>query len=144
LRQRKHARASRDAAEKATVVGSTSFRPEIDPVKLEQVLSNAIEQDMDKFSAEEALDTTRAYYKDALQYFITAVTIQVIERHLVRVLPDIILSPMIVSQMTEKEVNYVAQEARETTQRRQTLEDRQKMLEKGLEAFREAMVALKR
>jgi hypothetical protein len=51
---------------------------------------------------------------------------------------------MIVSQMTEKEVNYVAAEARETTQRRQTLEDRQKMLEKGLEAFREAMVALKR
>jgi hypothetical protein len=99
---------------------------------------------MDKFSAEEALDTTRAYYKDALQYFINAVTIQVIERHLVRVLPDIILSPVIVSQMTEKEINYVAAEARETTQRRQTLEDRQKMLEKGLEAFRGAMLALQR
>lgn len=64
-RQRKHARVAQDATKNSTVQNAYSnhYRSEVDPVKLEQALSNSIEQNMDKYSAEEALDNARAYYK---------------------------------------------------------------------------------
>jgi hypothetical protein len=68
----------------------------------------------------------------------------VIERHLVEPLPDMILSPLVVTQMTDKEIEFVAAEPPEVTQQRAFLEARKTMLEKGLETFREAMGGLKR
>lgn len=82
--------------------------------------------------------------QDELKYFVNAVAKAVIERHLVEPLPEIILSPVIVSQMSEREVQFVAAEPEEVTQQRQHLEARKVMLEKGLETFREAMGGLKR
>ena len=35
----------------------------IDPAEMEHAMFNAIEQDMDTFSSQEALDYERAYYK---------------------------------------------------------------------------------
>lgn len=105
---------------------------------------SSIEQDMDAFSAQEALDSQRAYYKDELKYFINVVCKTVIERHLVEPLPDLILSPLVVDKMTEKEINFVAAEPIETTQQRAFLESRKDMLERGLETFREAMSGLSR
>jgi hypothetical protein len=63
---------------------------------------------------------------------------------LVEPLSDIILSPLVVTQMTEKEIEFVAAEPPETTQQRLHLESRKSMLEKGLGTFREAMGGLKR
>jgi CRISPR/Cas system-associated protein Csm6 len=59
-------------------------------------------------------------------------------------LPEMIFSPLIVTEMTEKEVEFVAAEPAEISQQRTFLEARKVMLEKGLETFREAMGGLKR
>jgi hypothetical protein len=79
-----------------------------------------------------------------MKYFVNAVCKAVVERHLVEPLPDIILSPIVVTQMTEKEIDFVAAEPPEVTQQRMFLESRKTMLEKGLETFREAMGGLRR
>jgi hypothetical protein len=68
----------------------------------------------------------------------------VIERHLVRTLSDNILSPLVVTKMTDREIAFVAAEPPEVTQQRKFLEARKAMLEKGLETFREAMGDLRR
>jgi hypothetical protein len=132
IRQRKHQKLIKDA-EKASEVSvetfnpnrTTTMKPYVDPAKLQEAMTNSIERDMDTFSSAEALDTQRAYYK-------------------VEPLPEIILSPVTVTQMSEAEIEFVAAEPPETTQQREHLEHRRVMLEKGLETFREAMGGLKR
>jgi hypothetical protein len=79
-----------------------------------------------------------------MKYFVNVVCKAVIERHLVKPLPDIILSPLVVTDMTEKEIEFVASEPPEVTQQRTFLESRKAMLEKGLDTFREAMGGLRR
>jgi hypothetical protein len=104
----------------------------------------AIELNMDTFSSQEALDMERAYYKDEIKYFVNAVAKAIIERHLVEPLPEMILSPLVVTQMTEKEVEFVAAEPPEIMQQRSHLESPKIMLQNGLETFREAMGGLRR
>ena len=53
-----------------------------------------------------------------MKYFVNAVCKAVVERHLVEPLPDVILSPLVVTQMTEKEIDFVAAEPPEVTQQR--------------------------
>ncbi|KAK7188804.1 hypothetical protein DPSP01_014147 [Paraphaeosphaeria sporulosa] len=145
-RQRKHQKVV-DKAKKVSekqYYYSGSDHTHYDPVKMEKAMAQSIEQNMDKYSSEEALDNQRAYYKDELKYFINAVAKQVIERHLVEPLPTIILSPVVVTGFTDEEVNFVAAEPPEITHQRTFLEARQNMLEKGMETFREAMGGLKR
>ncbi|KXT04153.1 hypothetical protein AC578_40 [Pseudocercospora eumusae] len=112
-----------------------------------QLLSNQlkelIEPDMDKTSAEDALDSELAYYKDRVRYFITAVTDQVIERHLLHNLAQETLSPLIINDMTDKEIEYIAAEAEEVTHKRAHLESHKAILESGQEAFREAIGSYK-
>ncbi|KAF2131034.1 hypothetical protein P153DRAFT_313280, partial [Dothidotthia symphoricarpi CBS 119687] len=146
-RQRKHQKITKDAAkssEEAVVDQAGVTHTKVDGGKLDKAMDKAIEQDMDVFSSQEALDTQRAYYKDELKYFVNAIAKTIIERHLVEPLPDVILSPLVVTQMTDKEIEFVAAEAPEITQQRSHLESRRVMLEKGLETFREAMGGLKR
>ncbi|KAJ9655214.1 hypothetical protein H2201_008851 [Coniosporium apollinis] len=111
----------------------------IDPQKLEVNMKDQIEQDMDKFSAEEALDCQTAYYKDELKYFIGVVTRQVIERHLVDTLPANIVSPMVIAGLSDEEISSIAAEPAEVTAQRDSLESRKRMLESGQEIFRLAM-----
>jgi hypothetical protein len=134
----------------ASVASETAIKDEkdrprvyIDPGKLVTQLDKSIETDMDVFSSQEALDMQRAYYKDKLRYFVNSIAKAVIEHHLVEPLPDIILSPLVVAEMTDKQVEYVAVEPPETTQQRAHLEAKRAMLEKGLETFREAMGGLR-
>lgn len=82
-------------------------------------------------------------FKDKVKYFIAAVTDQVIERHLLSNLARDTLSPMIINDMTDAEVGYVAAEADETTHRREFLESQKVMLESGQEAFRKALGSYK-
>ena len=147
MRQRKHQYITKKASEASEVRvydHSDTLRKHVDPGKLAEAMNKAIELDMDVFSSQEALDTERAFYKDEMKYFVNAITKAVIERHLVGPLPDIILSPLVVTRMTEEEVEFVAAEPPEITQQRFHLESRKGMLEKGLETFREAMGGLKR
>lgn len=97
-----------------------------------------------RYAAEEALDYTRQYYKKQVEIFINNVAVQAVERHLVSTLPEQILSPVIVLQMSDEDVEEIAAEAQETTQRRMILEQQKAMLEKGTETFREAYRASKR
>ncbi|KAJ4356211.1 uncharacterized protein N0V89_004241 [Didymosphaeria variabile] len=146
-RQRKHQKIGKKAAEAITenkLMFDGSFQTLIKPDDLGEAMSTAIEQDMDRFSAGEALDYERAYYKDELKYFVASVCKECIERHLVEPLPNIILSPLVVTAMSEKEISFVAAEPPEITQKRAHLESRMAMLEKGLETFREAMGGLRR
>jgi hypothetical protein len=77
-----------------------------------------------------------------MKYFVNAVAKAVIERHLVEPLPDMILSPLVVTKMTDKEVEFVAAEPQEVTKQRALLEGRKAMLEEGLKTFQEAMAGL--
>ncbi|KAH9875346.1 hypothetical protein J1614_004838 [Plenodomus biglobosus] len=148
MRQRKYMKMNEEAMSASKISFRTSnssmLTDAIDPNRLTAAMGKAIEQDMDAFSSTEALDIQRAYYKDEMKYFVNAVTKAVIERHLVEPLPDIILSPLVVTGMTDKEIEFVAAEPAEITQQRAHLESRKAMLEKGLETFREAMGGLKR
>lgn len=103
-------------------------------------MNRAVQVNMDQFSAEEALHSQCAYYKDEMKYFVGSVTKQVVERHLVKPLPDRVLSPMVVGAMTDDEVALVAGEPKETTRRRAELEAKVKMLEAGQATFRRAMM----
>jgi hypothetical protein len=111
----------------------------IDPEKLEMDLEGGIEQDMDRFSAEDALDSQLAYYKDELKYFIDCVTKQVVERHLVDTLSESIFSPRSIAGMSDEQIRMLATEATEVSSSRERLEARAVVLEKGLKIFREAM-----
>ncbi|KAF2810357.1 Dynamin family protein [Mytilinidion resinicola] len=111
----------------------------IDPNILRNNIDRSIELDMDKFSAEEALDSQIAYYKDELKYFIAAITKQVIERHLVSTLPLNILSPSVVVELSDEDISYIAAEPAEITHRRAYLETRKATLEKGITTFRRAI-----
>jgi CRISPR/Cas system-associated protein Csm6 len=79
-----------------------------------------------------------------LKYFVNTIAKAVVERHLVEPLPDIILSPLVVTEMTEQEIQFVAAEPLEITRQRAFLEARKVMLEKGLDTFREAISGLER
>jgi hypothetical protein len=60
-----------------STAGNENTQTYIDPLKLKNGMDGGIEQDMDKFSAEDALDSEIAYYTDELKYFIDCVTKQV-------------------------------------------------------------------
>lgn len=64
-RQRKYTSIAQKAAKasETAVVYNGPPRAQIDPIKLEQEFAKSIEQNMDRFSAEEALDNMRAFYK---------------------------------------------------------------------------------
>ncbi|EFR02685.1 interferon-induced GTP-binding protein Mx1 [Nannizzia gypsea CBS 118893] len=101
-------------------------------------LSNTTNKDMDKFSAEQALDTLDAYYKTERKYFIDVVAKQVIERHLVAPLADV-FAPRILARYSDKQIHFLAAETTDVIHRREHLDNRGKILKEGQEAFYMAM-----
>lgn len=53
------------------------------------------------------------------------------------------MSPLIINDMSDAEVGYVAAEAEEVTHKREYLESQKLMLENGQEAFRKALGSYK-
>ncbi|KAF2479882.1 P-loop containing nucleoside triphosphate hydrolase protein [Neohortaea acidophila] len=106
---------------------------------LKAALAERRNLDMEKASAEEALDDSLAYYEEEVKYFIAAVTKQVIERYLLTDLAADTISPIIVGEMSDDEVGFVAAEPEETTRQRQSLEARKATLEKGRQTFKSAL-----
>ncbi|CAO2650945.1 Nn.00g092420.m01.CDS01 [Neocucurbitaria sp. VM-36] len=146
FRQLKYSKITDNVMREARVPGYEYGTPRalFDSSRLQQALSNSIEKSQDKFSAEEALDYTRAYYKEARSHFVQNVVVQVVERHIVENLPDTILNPMSVQSMPDDDVSYIAAEPGETVALRARLEKKKQTLEKGLLAFKQAMRGLKR
>jgi hypothetical protein len=73
-----------------------------------------------------------------LKVFVDNVAIQVIERHLVRDLADVV-SPRVVADYSDAELRIIASEPEESLQMRDHLEDRMKILKEGQDAFEEAL-----
>lgn len=111
----------------------------ISPDKLNAGIHEGIEQNMDKFSAEDALDTQIAYYADELKYFVNCVSKQVVERHLVDTLSWNVLTPTVIAGLTDSQVALLTAEKPEVTRNRERLEGRKHVLEKGLKIFKEAL-----
>ncbi|KAF2771354.1 hypothetical protein EJ03DRAFT_342384 [Teratosphaeria nubilosa] len=111
----------------------------LQPDVIKTGMDTLLEPDMDKTSAEDALDSQDAYYKEEVKYFIAAVTKQVIERCLLRDLADETISPVLITDMTDEEIAMVAAEPEETTKMRENLEARKGTLEKGQQTFKSAI-----
>lgn len=64
-RKRKHEKFTEDAVKTSETVMyyNNKHNTHFNPVLMKEVMSKSIEQNMDKFSSEEALDNQRAYYK---------------------------------------------------------------------------------
>lgn len=144
--------------------GENGSRKYVNPDVLRNGFGELIEPDMDKTSAEDALDSQLAYYKvrtaiphtstsllpprrsltrtqDKIRYFIAAVTEQVIERHLLHGLAADMLSPLTINDMAEGEVAHVAAEAEKVTHKREFFEDHKAIIEEGQAEFRGALGA---
>ncbi|OJD20567.1 hypothetical protein ACJ73_08097 [Blastomyces percursus] len=128
-----------DVSEK-TWTGGPGYQTKkyIDPTSFDNKLGQTIQQDMDKFSAEQALDAHDAYYKSEKKFFIDVVAKQVIERHLVSPLAEV-FSPKVLARYSDKEIHLLASERPEVVQMREHLESRCKMLKDGQDAFNTAM-----
>lgn len=74
-----------------------------------------------------------------MKYFINVVTKQVIERYLLDNLANDTISPMIIHNMTDDEVGFVAAEAEDITKERAHLESRKAILEAGQATFKSAL-----
>lgn len=81
--------------------------------------------------------------QNEVKYFISAVTKQVIERHLIHNLAEETLSPMIINDMADGEVAHIAAEPEEVTHKRDFLEAHKAILEEGQAEFRRALGSYK-
>ncbi|KAK6390819.1 hypothetical protein LTR95_019668 [Oleoguttula sp. CCFEE 5521] len=109
------------------------------PVNTTVVQKAEGQQDMEKTNAEDALDSLIAYYKNKVEYFIEAVTDQVIERHLLTDLAGETFSPLLIDAMSEREVYQIAGEDEDVTSQREHFEGQKEILERGQAAFRKAI-----
>lgn len=99
-----------------------------------------VEPDMDKFTAEEALDCLMALYKDKLKNYVAAVTETVIERHLIAPLRDSPISPVALARLSDDEVRVLAGEPEHVRNERSRLSAMKSSLEVGKEAFQSALL----
>ncbi|KAH7398705.1 P-loop containing nucleoside triphosphate hydrolase protein [Phaeosphaeria sp. MPI-PUGE-AT-0046c] len=145
-REEKYKAFTKQAHEKAlyNTRGASGQNLKMDIALFQLEMLKSHQQDMVKFTAEETLESSCAYYKDEMKYFVHAVTKQVIERCMIEPLADRILSPKVVLDLTDEEIAYIAAEPPETLAQRAFLEERKQMLEKGFAIFEEAMGSKKR
>jgi hypothetical protein len=75
IRQRKHQKLTQDASKSSKKEIYDNFtgvhQTLLDPTIMENTMNSAIEQDMDTFSSQEALDNQRAYYKARLPFWLS-------------------------------------------------------------------------
>ncbi|CAG8980945.1 hypothetical protein HYALB_00003804 [Hymenoscyphus albidus] len=110
-------------------------------VNIEQVVANyskAVNPNMDTFSCEEALDCLFAIYKVSQKVFVTNVTVQVIERHLIKGLENI-FSPVWVGGLEPLEAQRLASEPVGVKNKREHLAEKIEKLQEGQEIFRQVM-----
>lgn len=103
--------------------------------QLVEILRNKVVVDMDEQACKEALPGLNAYYKVAMKTFTNNVYKQVIERHLLRDLPNI-FSPRMVAGHKDEELNRIAGERSDVVEKRKALVEELKNLTDGLNDLR--------
>ncbi|TVY46721.1 Interferon-induced GTP-binding protein [Lachnellula occidentalis] len=114
---------------------------QVTKVDVDKVVANYsqnVDPNMDNFSCEEALDCLIAIYKVSQKTFVANVTMQVIERHIVRGL-DKIFSPIFVNGLTSEQAEALASEPPASKRKREYLEDQIRKLEEGQEIFKNVL-----
>ncbi|KAM5432312.1 hypothetical protein McanMca71_007889 [Microsporum canis] len=99
-----------------------------------------VDPDMDRHSCEAVLDCLLAIYKVIQKVFMANVTTQVIERHIVRGL-DQILSAVVIAGLPDDEVQNLSSEPPSGRKLREFLTDRAEKLEMGRKVLRQVMRA---
>ncbi|KAL7918493.1 P-loop containing nucleoside triphosphate hydrolase protein [Trichoderma austrokoningii] len=97
---------------------------------LRKELAQRLEPDLYRASASDALDSADAYYQIAFKRFIDEVSIQVIETGLVGEIRQI-LSPLVVAQMSEDDMDAIVGEKDKIRTARKTLQAKLKLLSEG-------------
>ncbi|KAF4637861.1 hypothetical protein G7Y89_g215 [Cudoniella acicularis] len=117
---------------------STHTKVNLDQVVASYSQNMNVDPNMDNFSCEEALDCLFAIYKVSQKTFVANVTMQVIERHIVRGLEKI-FSPIYVSQLEPAHAEALTSEPLAAKRKRAYLEDQVRKLEEGQEIFRSVL-----
>ncbi|KAK5017524.1 hypothetical protein LTR16_000589 [Cryomyces antarcticus] len=112
-------------------VSNTSF----DAEKLLGLLQKRVVVNMDGQACAEALAGLSAYYKVAMKTFVDNVCRQVVERHLLRTLPDL-FCPEIVALFSDEELRRIAAESSDNIEKRQQLRELHKSLGDSLQDLR--------
>ncbi|KAM0451871.1 hypothetical protein ACHAO4_005828 [Trichoderma viride] len=102
---------------------------------LRQELVQRLEPDLYRASASDALDSADAYYEIAFKRFIDEVSIQVIETGLVGEIREI-LSPLVVAQMSEDDMEAIVGEKDAIRTARKTLQAKLNLLSEGAQTCR--------
>ncbi|KAK3686472.1 hypothetical protein LTR37_019791 [Vermiconidia calcicola] len=115
--------------------GFTNAFNAMSPETLIATLSRQVNVDMDETACTEALEGLNAYYKVACKTFIDNVCRQVIERHLLRNLPDI-FSPQRIAGLGDEELQRIAGERVDVVEKRKQLTEQMTNLKAGLNDLR--------
>ncbi|KAM0480455.1 hypothetical protein ACHAPX_004286 [Trichoderma viride] len=107
----------------------------IDLAGLRKELVQRLEPDLYRASASDALDSADAYYEIAFKRFIDEVSIQVIETGLVGEIREI-LSPLVVAQMSEDDMEAIVGEKDAIRTARKTLHAKLRLLSEGAQTCR--------
>ncbi|TVY46718.1 Interferon-induced GTP-binding protein [Lachnellula occidentalis] len=137
LRRAEQAKLLTKSVERATTT-STVFKQRETTVDIHQAVasfSKSSNADMESYASEEALMSLMSLYKVKQKVFIDVVTVQVIERHMIRRLEQI-FSPIIISDMSDEEAMSIAGEPLEAQTERWRLGMKIDKLREGRAAFR--------
>ncbi|KAK3696625.1 hypothetical protein LTR37_017878 [Vermiconidia calcicola] len=115
--------------------GFTNAFNAMNPETLIATLSRQVNVDMDETACTEALEGLNAYYKVACKTFIDNVCRQVIERHLLRNLPEI-FSPQRIAGLDDEELQRIAGERVDIVEKRKQLTEQVSNLKAGLNDLR--------
>ncbi|KAK2742332.1 hypothetical protein FQN57_005420 [Myotisia sp. PD_48] len=110
----------------------------VDAEKAATLFAQRADPNMRKHACEDVLDCLYAIYKVSQKVFVANITTQVIERHLVRGLEGI-LSPTVVGNMSDSEVEALVSESSSAKRQRAFLSDKVAKLEDGKAILREVM-----
>ncbi|PKY04430.1 hypothetical protein P168DRAFT_343960 [Aspergillus campestris IBT 28561] len=138
--------ALRDCISRATsVVRPTNMSNKnttsIDVDKALNMYHEHIDPNMDTHSSEEVLDCVIAIYKVYQKQFVANVTVQVIERHILRDLEHV-LSPLTLSRLSDSETLALACEPGTAKRRREFLQGRLAKLNEGHKILQEIVTAV--
>ena len=115
--------------------GTASSFATMTPESLIASLHGNIIVDMDERACSEAIVDLEAYYKVVRKTFVDNVCKQVVERHLLKNLPDI-FSPQSVAGYTDEELERIAGERPEVVEKRKRLYEELENLKAGLKDLR--------
>ncbi|KAB8294947.1 hypothetical protein EYC80_006900 [Monilinia laxa] len=131
-------REDRQKAAMEKAVAEATEDQDTDPSVLYSSYNKSTQKDMDGFSCEEALDNLFAIYKVLQKVFVANVTIQVVERHIVRGLENI-FNPVAVHNLTSEQAGAISSEPTHSKHEREFHQDRIDKLEDGKRIFRAMM-----